>query len=723
MPITEVQSEAPKKRPMRQRRSRHTRKCLLVLGMHRSGTSALTRCLGLLGADLPLRLMPGGDSNSKGHWEPELIAQVNDHLLSELNSRWDDWQRLDLDALPPPLVAHYNSEIQKILREDYGTSKRFVLKDPRICRLAPLYLDILADMKVVPQIVLPFRNPVDAARSLNRRNGIDPCLAQLFWLRHICDSELASRGHPRVFVRYEALLSDWPEELNRVIKAFGLPKPDEHVSKEIDIFLDREMQSFDDGEAVMETDETVSGWTHRAFKALLALHADPDDAEAMQALDAARREFDILSDAVASHVRSLESERKAALHAAAAEAEHSHSLQARYDTLQQHHDDLRKYRDSLMSALETVKTVQADERQRLLAETAQSAADLASLRKDVQTRDQEHDRRISKLAADLAASHEQAQLKDLEHTQKIERLVADRDAAVAGLQDQLAAAARTHAQTVGELEASRADVAALQERLESLGSDKKALEADLLAARNKIQEFETSLQEAEESIRQTGLQAEMDRTALTDRFAAERDALVSSFTEQADETARQMQALTDTVSALSEQVRQVEQAAEAERMRFEQDSARLQSEAETARQQGRMLDQRISEMTQQVQQLTDERDSVLRSASWRLTAPFRKLVRLKLRFSESTHHREIEESGLFDASWYAASNPDVAASGLSPIVHYLRYGGHEGRDPSVHFRSADYLAKYPDVRASGLNPLVHFIRFGRQEDRSPIGRS
>ena len=76
------------------------RRCLLVLGMHRSGTSALTRVLSLLGADLPATLMPPASDNETGFWEPGPLVDYHDRLLSEFGSDWDDWRALDLGRIP-----------------------------------------------------------------------------------------------------------------------------------------------------------------------------------------------------------------------------------------------------------------------------------------------------------------------------------------------------------------------------------------------------------------------------------------------------------------------------------------------------------------------------------------------------------------------------------------------------------------------------------------------
>ncbi|MEY3194472.1 MAG: hypothetical protein RIQ78_569 [Bacteroidota bacterium] len=94
--------------------------------------------------------------------------------------------------------------------------------------------------------------------------------------------------------------------------------------------------------------------------------------------------------------------------------------------------------------------------------------------------------------------------------------------------------------------------------------------------------------------------------------------------------------------------------------------------------------------------------------------PFGKLGRFM-------HERRLKSavlrSGLFDKSYYLQHNPDVAASGSSAVMHYVKFGGFEGRKPCSIFDSAYYLNAYPDVKSAGMNPLLHFIAYGRAEGR------
>lgn len=72
---------------------------------------------------------------------------------------------------------------------------------------------------------------------------------------------------------------------------------------------------------------------------------------------------------------------------------------------------------------------------------------------------------------------------------------------------------------------------------------------------------------------------------------------------------------------------------------------------------------------------------------------------------------------MFDKDWYLRNNPDVAQAAVNPMIHYLRHGGFEGRDPGPSFSNKWYLDAYEDVRKAGINPLAHYLRFGRREGR------
>jgi hypothetical protein len=147
----------------------------------------------------------------------------------------------------------------------------------------------------------------------------------------------------------------------------------------------------------------------------------------------------------------------------------------------------------------------------------------------------------------------------------------------------------------------------------------------------------------------------------------------------------------------------------------------VQAEVEREKQQGEVTASQLDETLAELQQYHD-------TLPWkiydRVTSGIQSLRNYRLRFNgDPDRHRyrqwaaALRESALFDRAWYLAAYPDVAASGIDPLDHYVRVGWREGRDPGPDFRSSDYLKANPDVAASGINPLVHYVEFGRSEGR------
>jgi hypothetical protein len=98
---------------------------------------------------------------------------------------------------------------------------------------------------------------------------------------------------------------------------------------------------------------------------------------------------------------------------------------------------------------------------------------------------------------------------------------------------------------------------------------------------------------------------------------------------------------------------------------------------------------------------------------------------LKSRFRDYFRPRQKERkeltaignSAFFDREFYLDSNSDVRTSGMDAALHYLVYGGREGRDPGPFFSTHEYLVRFPDVAASGVNALAHYEMYGRREMR------
>ena len=199
------------------RRPAARRTCVLILGMHRSGTSALTRTLSLLGCQLPQRLMGAADGNDAGHWEPYRLVAYNEQFLQGLHSSWHDWRPLDLTGLSFERKADARKDILKIIEDDYGNAKLFIVKDPRICRFPTFFMETLEEAGIDVSPILIFRNPLEVFSSLEARKafwpeGFSMADGALLWLSHVLEAERASRGYKRTLVTYDALLAELMNE-------------------------------------------------------------------------------------------------------------------------------------------------------------------------------------------------------------------------------------------------------------------------------------------------------------------------------------------------------------------------------------------------------------------------------------------------------------------------------------------------------------------------------
>ncbi|MBA2434805.1 MAG: glycosyltransferase [Chthoniobacterales bacterium] len=210
------------------------RRVVLVLGMHRSGTSALARALHTLGFGLPDNLLPPAPDNTGGYFESKDLTRLNEEILSAAGTSWHD---------PSPIVAEwFDSAGASVFRERakafvekaLSASPMIVLKDPRLCRLLPFWRACLRNMNVAAGSVLILRDPREVARSLQvrvlteptRRGGLlSIARAHWLWLRYVLEAEFGSRGLPRAILTYEMLLADAPRELTAIAERLGFDYP------------------------------------------------------------------------------------------------------------------------------------------------------------------------------------------------------------------------------------------------------------------------------------------------------------------------------------------------------------------------------------------------------------------------------------------------------------------------------------------------------------------
>lgn len=279
------------------------RLAFLVLGMHRSGTSALTRVLSLCGVSLPRQMIPAGERNERGYFESQAIWRHHEALLEEAGTSWFDPSPLPPAWFDSPAAADWVERLAEAVRHEFGESRTFVLKDPRICRLLPLWRRVLAEVGAEPRCVLPLRHPNEVAGSLGRSEGIAERHGLLLWLDYMLTAERDSRDLPRSFVLFDDLLADWRTAVARIGRDldYRFPRRSREAEAEIDAFLTPDLRH----ERVCDATAgigTLHPWLDAVWRWALAAGAGrPPPSESIERVSAAWHEAEAaLGPALAS---------------------------------------------------------------------------------------------------------------------------------------------------------------------------------------------------------------------------------------------------------------------------------------------------------------------------------------------------------------------------------------------------------------------------------------
>ena len=219
----------------------HLATSVCILGMHRSGTSTITRAVNLLGAFL------GDDTSSwkraadnpRGFWEHPRICDVHVRLLAHLNRSWDTANPLPPDWHRSESVRPFKDELRELLAKEFSTQPLWAWKDPRTCLLLPLWRDLLAERQTRLLCVFMVRNPLDVANSLGKREPVRLNHAVGAWFNYTVTALRDAAGLPTAFLSYDRLLTGWEPELRRCAATLSLnwPKDEDRLRREMNAFI------------------------------------------------------------------------------------------------------------------------------------------------------------------------------------------------------------------------------------------------------------------------------------------------------------------------------------------------------------------------------------------------------------------------------------------------------------------------------------------------------
>jgi hypothetical protein len=470
------------------------RRAFVVVGMHRSGTSAMTRTLSLLGAALPKGLMPPvEDNNESGFWEPQSVADLNDEILQALDSDWDDVFTFRPRRYLSNFDRFYLGRAVELLEAEFNGSEVIVLKDPRISVLTTFWDRALREAGYSTHYIVMVRNPLEVAESLRMRDGFPREKSLLLWSSYMIAADRDTRDRERIFIGYDQLINDWRSVRQRIEASNGFPFPRDTAAaaNEIDRHLDHRLRHHeveaDDLFSRSDVSEEVKA-LYRVFKG--ACEGAEVDRALVDSIEADLAKMDRLVGPLLADLRGR-----------------VRGLSTEVAQLNDSHADATARAEALAKELE--------------AERARSAAEIEAKARE---------------AADIAARLAAAEAERDAERERLEQARSEQEAAEAQLNERLAAVAEANQALISkeaELEKSRAERKETEARLnERLAAVAKTCEG--------LARKETELDEA---LQQTRVEKDRVEARLEDRFVeiatltgllAERESLERQSSEEAD---------------------------------------------------------------------------------------------------------------------------------------------------------------------------------------------
>ena len=570
------------------------RTAVMIVAMHRSGTSALSRALNLLGGDMPPRLIEADQWNAAGYWESKPIKDLNEEMLVSGGGEWSEWLEFNPDWFKSSAMQRFRDRAIELVGSEFTDSPLFIFKDPRLSILMPFWRSIFDELGIDQVAIHPLRNPVEVARSLERRNNFLMSKGVLLWLRYTLDGERGTRGLRRIFTTFDDLLEDPAGLIERTQDDLGLiwPRNSVKARREIAQFLSADMRHHRDGARVLRSLSYGSDWVVRTYETLMGFAADGENADGRAALDEVRAQFVAASHAFGTiakdnedrhaKIAQLQQDREKA-GARQAELESSAAAaQAELDALRAGKVELERNLSSTQERLAALQTGQ---------ETAERQ--LAEARKE---RDGLRERARS-LEQHVAGSRKQAEELKLAQAEVEARAVKAQEQAEAIQRAKEALEAR-HLATQKERDTLREMRAKLEGDLSNAFAAVKDAQQQADAARQKQEESAAAIEEAQrradEAEREAATRQEESAQALSDALhklgdaeqassdhqvkAAQTEALARQWEERAEQLSGQLAQersthqeelkrlqddLAQTDSALRQRQLETEQAAEA----------------------------------------------------------------------------------------------------------------------------------------------------------------
>ncbi|VWB14662.1 lipopolysaccharide biosynthesis protein-like protein [Burkholderia metallica] len=553
--------------------------------MHRSGSSAITNMLPVLGVQLGDALLPGIEgNNAKGFFEDSDLNALNIAMLDAVEN---DWHHLtSLEEIDFDTLRHkgFFGQAVDLLQKKIRDADVFGFKDPRVSKLLPFWQQVFAHCQVETHYLITLRNPVSVARSLKERNGFIPGKSYLLWLQHVLPGLVHTNGASRCIVDYDAFLEAPQPYIDLCATRFGLKIDPQRLAAYETEFLDLSLRHTVFSSTDFDLEPMCQTMVRDAYTALRACALQKHDLDDPEL----RQRCIEWSDALAGMQPTLR-----LIDALSAQVD------LYYQTAMQHGGEFVRQRDQCRTLEEKILEL---ERQ------SKADAHTATLRIDALSQAlQLSEAAVSRVTAEHAASeltwNQEALVRETTHNQLVRTL---------------------EAESFRERESLIAAIKTAQQNLSSLVAEKHgSAEAD---ARRELQ-WQQTLNEQRDGHRQ-------QLTSLQERSEAALSAALlktQTLTDQLDELQAALRGSDDKRIAreaqFHDEVKALQADIEAARRELQTRDRQHQAEATEYKAQWSATETRVHMLERDLQATRDELERIKASASWKLTSTLRRIGR------------------------------------------------------------------------------------------------
>ena len=448
------------------------RRVLVVAGMHRSGTSTLTGILHKLGAALPKRMIPPGRGNPRGYFESEVLYPLHDELLADAGSAWDQQKGPSDTWFHSDAAARWVDRLAVEFENEFSGAGLLVFKDPRLCRVLPIWKRAFRQLDIETHYLIPVRHPLDVARSLQTANELPIANGLLLWLDYFLRAEHDTRGCARSFLHFDQFTTDWQATIIQASASAGilLPEPDRATQADIDAFLQR---NSDPATGLHDPSvDALHPWIAEAYRE--ALRGCGGEALDVDALDTLAAAFSLAEEAFGPAAATSEQRLQVERDRRQAVEHDVTALDQKLQTRTQQRTELRerltKRREEAQSLRKTTELLMRWVLDQTRDTDRPASPELRAALAAIEKADPAAIPQIASTAVLLADKNVQLKAYEREQT-KLSALVASAESQVATAEQQLASTEKLLSRSENEVAALNRDLDSLRTALRRAGED------------------------------------------------------------------------------------------------------------------------------------------------------------------------------------------------------------------------------------------------------------